>query len=145
MKQVFGYTLLVGLIILFFWLSYFVSTNHGDTVGTMIPFGFGLFFLALLVYAVTYELRIVRKKRIVAEDYVEIMTTFDYVESLGDNLHYVHTKWQDPDGGAMFYFKSDYVEVNPKRFLEGKQIPVKISRNNYQLYVVDLSMLPRYA
>lgn len=101
-----------------FWLSYFVSTNHGDTVGTIIPFGFGLFFLALLVYAVTYELRIVRKKRIVAEDYVEIMTTFDYVESLGDNLHYVHTKWQDPDGGAMFYFKSDYVEVNPKRFLE---------------------------
>ena len=57
MKQVFGYTLLVGLIILFFWLSYFVSTNHGDTVGTIIPFGFGLFFLALLVYAVTYELR----------------------------------------------------------------------------------------
>lgn len=146
MKQVFGYLLLLGLIFICWWAAFvFYTGGPGDRPGVYIAGGFGMLFTALLVYAITYEARKVRRKAFVDEDYDLIMTDLDHIEALGENLYYVHTKWIDPDGGAIYYFKSEYIEFNPESFLVGKDIPVKISRRNYKLYTVDLSILPKLA
>lgn len=144
MKQVFGYLLLFGLIFVCWWAAYMFYAA-GKTPGVFIAGFFGVLFTSALLYAVSYEWRKVRRVAFVNEDYDLIMTQLDHIEVLGEDLYYVHTKWVDPDGGAVFYFKSEYIQFNPESFLRGKEIPVKISRQNYKVYTVDLSFLPKLA
>lgn len=144
MKQFFGYLLLFGLIFVCWWASY-TFYMAGETPGVFIAGFFGALFTGLLIFAWGYEIRKKQRASFVDQDYDLIMTTLDYVEQLGENLYYVHTKWIDPDGGAVYYFKSEYIEFNPKQFLENREIPVKISRKNHKLYTVDLSVLPELA
>ena len=144
MKQVFGYLLLFGLIFVCWWAAYHFYMA-GETPGVYIAGSFGGLFTLLLLYAWGYEIRKFRRIALVDKDYDLIMTQLDYIEALGKDLYYVHTKWVDPDGGAVFYFKSEYIQFNPESFLKEKEIPVKISRRNYKLYTVDLSILPKLA
>lgn len=145
MKQVFGYTLLVGIITILWGSAVLIYQNSRDMTGVMIAFGIGSIFALLLLYAIIYELRKFHRRKVVLEDYSEIMTTLMRVEKFGEEHFYVHTKWIDPDGGAQYFFKSDYILFNPEPFLKGKKIPVKISNENYKLYYVDLSFLPKVA
>lgn len=142
MKQAFGYTLLVGIILVCWGGSYHFFAL-GDTTGGFVCFGIGSIFAALLIFSIGYEFRIKSNRAFVDQSYEVVMTELDHVEALGTDLFYVHTKWVDPDGGEVFYFKSTYLEFNPERYLKGKDIPVKISLSDYKRYVVDLSMLPK--
>jgi len=144
MKQVFGYLLLFALIFVCWWAAY-VFYRAGETPGVYIAGSFGALFTGLLLYAWGYEIRKIRRAAFVEADYDQIMTELDYIEALAENLYYVHTKWTDPDGGSVFYFKSEYIQFNPKKFLQGREIPVKISRKDYKIYTVDLSILPKLA
>lgn len=145
MKQFFGYALLVTLIVVLWGASYMIYTDSGDMLGVGISFGFGALFASLLVFSIGYELRKVRRRYIVEEDYAEIMTDLYRIEKLAENHYYIHTRWQDEDGGAEYFFKSDYILFDPERFVRGRKIPVKISQQNYKLYYVDLSFLPKLA
>ncbi len=144
MKQFFGYLLLLALIFICWWAAY-TFYSAGETPGVYIAGFFGILFSSLLLYAVGYELRKSYRIAFVNKDYDLIMTQLDYIEALSKDLYYVHTKWVDPDGGAIFYFKSEYLQFNPEKLLKDQEIPVKISRRNYQLYTVDLSFLPKLA
>lgn len=144
MKQAFGYFLLIGIITACWWPA-MMFFSQGDVTGGFVCLGIGSIFAGLLVFAISYEIKIKQNQNFVNQDYEVLMTEFDYVEELGTDLYYVHTKWVDENGGAEYFFKSTYIQFNPERFLIGKQIPVKISVTDYKRYVVDLSMLPKKA
>lgn len=142
MKQFFGYSLLVGLIAICF-LGAYNFAYQDDQTGVLIAGGFGVFFLLLLIYAIGYEVRKVRIRQVVLEDYAEIMTDVYQIEKLAEDHYYIHTHWIDPIGGAEYFFKSEYILFNPQHLVKGRKIPVKISQIDYKKYFVDLSFLPK--
>lgn len=142
MKQFFGYSLLIGLIAICFFGAYNFALND-DNTGVLIAGGFGGFFLLLLIYAVGYEVRKLRIRKVVLADYAEIMTDVYQIEKLAEDHYYIHTQWIDPIGGAHYYFKSEYILFDPSYLVRGRKISVKISQNDYRKYYVDLSFLPK--
>lgn len=145
MKQFFGYMLLVAIIVVLFMGAFAFTKNSEDLPGVFIAGGLGTFFLLLLIYCIVYEVRKFRTRDIVLEDYVEIMTDVYNVERLAEDHYYIHTCWIDPDGGAKYYFKSEYILFNPEFIVKNRKIPVKISQQDYRKYYVDLSFLPKKA
>lgn len=140
-QQWVGYTILVGIIVVCWGLGIGVALNSYDKTGVWVSFLVGSIFAAMLVYAVLAELKSSRRRQFVDRDYDEILTTLVRIEMLGKDHYYVHTKWIDANGGAEYYFKSDYITQDPTDFVNGRKIPVRISRKNHALYYVDLSFI----
>lgn len=143
MKQWVGYTILVGIIIICWGGGIGIALNSYDKTGVWVSFLVGAIFATMLIYAVVYELRKFRRRKLIDRNYDEIMTTLVRIEMLGEDHFYVHTKWTDPDGGAEYYFKSDYITIDPTNLVNGRQIPVRMSRKDHSLYYVDLSVLKK--
>ncbi|MHC5224916.1 hypothetical protein [Ignatzschineria sp. LJL83] len=140
----FFYLLLLAIACLLWWAVAELFSS-GEIVGVFVTGFFALLITACLVAVPIGNMRKAQRYALVEEDFDLVMTTLDHVEDMDQNYYYVHTKWVDPDGGAVFYFKSDYIRFDPTKFLQGKEIPVKISRQDYKKYVVDLSSLPTLA
>lgn len=139
MKQWVGYAILIGIITICWGGGIGIALVSYDKTGVWVSFLVGAIFAAMLGFSVLFELKKFRRRKIVDRDYIEIMTQLVEIETLSEDHYYVHTKWIDPEGGAEHYFKSDYITVNPEKLVNGKPIPVRISRQDHTLYYVDLS------
>lgn len=137
--------LLLSAIACLLWWAVSVMFSSGEIVGVFVTGFFALLITACLLAVPIGNMMKAKRYALVEEDFDLILTKFDRIENHGNDFYYVHTKWVDPDGGAVFYFKSDYIKFDPTKFLQGKEIPVKISRQDYKKYVVDLSSLPTLA
>lgn len=137
--------LLLSAIACLLWWAVSVMFSSGEMVGVFVTGFFALLITACLLAVPIGNMMQAQRYALVKEDFDLVMTTLDHVEGVDHHYYYVHTKWVDPDGGAVFYFKSDYIRFDPTKFLQGKEIPVKISRQDYKKYIVDLSFLPTLA
>lgn len=140
-QQWVGYTILVGMIAVCWGGGIAVAFNSYDKMGVWVCFLVGSIFAIMLAYAVLAERKASRRRQFVDRDYDEILTTLVRIEMLGKDHYYVHTKWVDNNGGAEYYFKSDYITQDPTDFVNGRKIPVRISRKNHALYYVNLSFI----
>ncbi|GGZ94897.1 hypothetical protein DC083_06445 [Ignatzschineria ureiclastica] len=143
-KQAIGYLILLAILFIL-WGSAFILGQKGEIGGFWVAFGLGSIFALILLSLIVYQLLQRRKKSIVLRDYALIESQLLKVEDQDGRYFYVHTVWLDPETEVKYYFKSDYVEYDPTEFLLKRTIPVKISRRNYKLYLVDLSFLPKLA
>lgn len=144
MRQAVGYLILLA-IIFGLWSVAFILGQKGERGGFGVAFGMGAVFALLLIALIVYQVLQHRKKRLILRDFVLIESRLDRVESNDGRYFVVHTVWIDPETDVKYYFKSNYVEYDPTEFLLKRAIPVKISRRNYKLYLVDLSFLPKLA
>lgn len=144
MKKVFGYLIMIGLLSICWGLAYMMF-SQGEITGALVCFGIGACFFIFFVFIIVYANKMSHQHDFTGQDYEVVMTQLDRVEKLGEAYYFVHTKWVDPEGGAEYFFKSGYIDFNPKQLLKGKEIPVKISVEDYRVYAVDLSMLPKKA
>lgn len=143
MREVIGFLILIGLIIVL-WSGAYVFYSQGDMTGTYVTFGFGAFFAVLFIYSIHYYMNLKRRDEFVHQDYETIMTHFHHVENTGNDWYIIHTIWLDPEGNQ-YFFKSDMIKYNPEMVLRDKLVPVKVSLLNRTYYTMDLSSLPKLA
>lgn len=144
MGKVFAYLLMFGILFFCGWAG-LVFYAQGDMTGALVGLGLLLSFATFFIFMTISTTKLTQQQDLNGQNYELVMTRLDHVESLGNDYYYVHTKWVDEDGGAEYFFKSGYVNFNPESFLKDKEIPVKISLEDYRDYAVDLSMLPQKA
>jgi hypothetical protein len=54
----------------------------------------------------------------------------------------IFSQWHDPAQNKVFTFKSKAIWFNPEKYIQGKNLRVRIDPNNPRRYVMDTSFLP---
>ncbi len=114
----------------------------------LIPGSLGLVFIAaggIMVGITTRYAGMLKQLEVLGSD---ITTEFQSV-SLDTsvavnhrNPYRIYSQWHDPAQNKVFTFKSKAIWFNPEKYIQSKEIRVRIDPNNPRRYVMDVSFLP---
>jgi hypothetical protein len=65
-----------------------------------------------------------------------------HIKINGRSPYVIYSQWLNPENKKVHVFKSDYIYYNPKQFISGDIIEVKVDVANYKKYKMDTSFLP---
>jgi hypothetical protein len=89
-----------------------------------------------------------RKKKWLQENGQLIMTDYQSVvlnrseRSGGQCPYQIVSQWLDPTTNKVYVFRSNNIYFNPEKYIQTRQIPVRIDPQNPKKYWVDTSFLP---
>ena len=89
-----------------------------------------------------------RKEKWLQENGQLIMTDYQSVvlnrseRSGGQYPYRIVSQWLDPTTNKVYVFRSNNIYFNPEKYIQTRQIPVRIDPQNPKQYWMDTSFLP---
>ena len=114
----------------------------------IIPGGMGLVFVTVGGIMTGIAMRYAGMLRWLEDFGSDIATEFQSVSldrSVAVNHRHpyrIYSQWHDPAQNKVLTFKSKALWFNPEKYIQGKDIRVRIDPNNPRKYVMDTSFLP---
>jgi hypothetical protein len=114
----------------------------------IVPGGLGLVFATAGGVMMGIALRhasMLKQLEVIGSDIITEFQSVSLDRSVAVNHRHpyrVFSQWHDPAQNKVFTFKSKAIWFNPEKYIQGKDIRVRIDPNNPRRYVMDTSFLP---